>query len=190
MVVRKEEVMEQLSRVLTIIPQKYIEALLALLARLEGTDIEWAVGGDLGEMLRTIKVTPEAIEILTSREGAQKIAQTVKELNPGRVNLQTQELPRKAKVGEKEFTVYTRSHSFDFKIDSVSVKVYGDLQYKINSWDWGDKIEFTPEYVTIVGKRIAVVPLSLKYELYQMLGWTDRAEKIKVVLDRRNPQRS
>jgi len=42
MVVKKEEVMEQLSHVLTIIPKEYINALLALHAKLDGKNVLWA----------------------------------------------------------------------------------------------------------------------------------------------------
>jgi len=190
MVVTKEEVMEQLSRVLSIIPQKYIDALLALHARLEDKNIGWSISGDLGEELRTINVNPDCIEILTSKEGVEQIWEAMKEFNPTTIAFQTQQLSRNAIVEEKEYPVYVQSHYFDFSIDMTKVKVHGDLQYRIDTWDWGDKLEFTPEYTYLVGKKIAVVPLSLKYELYQMLGWTDRAEKIRQVLERRTPPRA
>jgi len=184
MVVKKEEVMEQLSHVLTIIPKEYIDALLTLHAKLDGKNVEWAVGGDLGEELRTINVEPDCVEILTSKDGSERIAEVVKEFNPNKIALHTQQLPRNAKVGEKEYTVFARSYYFDFNIGATKVKVYADLQYRIDSWDWGDKLEFTPDYVYIVGKKTAVVPLSFKYEFYQSLGWADCAEKIKQTLDR------
>lgn len=61
----------------------------------------------------------------------------------------------------------------------MKVKVHGDLQFKVDDWDWGDVLEFDPEYVYVVGAKIALVPLSVKSELYQNLGWIDRVEKIK-----------
>ncbi len=189
MVVTKEDVLEQLSRVLSIIPQKYIDALLALHARLEDKNIGWSISGDLGEELRTINVNPDCIEILTSKDGPEQIWEAMKEFNPTTIAFQTQQLSRNAIVEEKEYLVYVQSHYFYFNIDTIKVKVYGDIQYRIDSWDWGDKLEFTPEYTYLVGKKIATVPLSLKYELYQMLGWTDRAKKIRQVLERQHPTR-
>ncbi len=188
MVVTKDEVMEQLSRVLSIIPQKYIESLLWIHARLENKNVNWAIGGDLGEQLRTVNVEPQLIEIITSKEGAQKIAEEVKELVPTEIAIQTKQLTRNAIVNGIEYPVYFQSHCFDFNIKSTKVKVYGDLQYRIDSWDWGDKLDFTPEYVYLVGTKVAVVPLALKYEIYQLLGWTDRAEKIRRVLEIRRPR--
>jgi hypothetical protein len=63
--------------------------------------------------------------------------------------------------------------------------VYGDIQYKIDDWAWGDKLEFTPEYVNVTGVKIAVVPLQVKYEIYQKMGWAERAEKIETLIRRR-----
>ncbi len=184
MVVTKEEVLERLSRVLSIIPRKYIDALLVLHAKLVGSDVDWAVGGDLGEQLRTINVEPDRIEILTSRDSVPKIAEAVKNFNPSKLSFEVQKLSRDAKIEGKEYPAYVRSYYFNFNIGTIRVDVYGDIQYKIDSWDWGDKIEFIPEYVSLVGKQIAVVPLKLKYELYQQLGWTDRAEWIRQVMFR------
>ena len=63
---------------------------------------------------------------------------------------------------------------------TCTFKVHGDLQFKVDDWDWGDVLEFDPEYVYVVGAKIAVVPLSVKYELYRSLGWIDRVEKIRL----------
>ena len=79
-----------------------------------------------------------------------------------------------------------RSFFFEFNINDIKTKVYSDLQYQIANWDWGDKIEFTPDYILVVGERIAVVPLELKLNLYLGLGWVDRAAKIREVIDRKN----
>ena len=93
-----------------------------------------------------------------------------------------QQLPREATINDKQYPAYVRSHYFEFDLNSIKVKVHGDLQFKISDWDWGDKFEFTPGFVHVVNKKTAVVPLYVKYELYQNLGWTDRAEKIAWVV--------
>ncbi len=189
MVVKKEEVMEQLSRVLAIIPQKYIDALLTLHAKLDGKQVEWSVGGDLGEELRTVKVNPDCVEILTSKEGAEQIAEAAKEFNPSKIAFQTRQLARNARLQEKEYPVYARSYYFEFKIDTTEVRVHGDLQYRVDEWEWGDILQFTPEYVNVVGQKFSVVPLSLKYEFYQQLGWGDRADKVQQVLERQRARK-
>jgi hypothetical protein len=100
------------------------------------------------------------------------------------VLFQTQSLERKAFFEKKEYPVYARSYYFDFTLNGVKVKVHGDLQFKVGNWEWGDKLEYTPEHVSVVGTKTAIVPLQVKYELYQTLGWADRAEKISQVINR------
>ncbi|MCW3994832.1 MAG: hypothetical protein NWE98_01620 [Candidatus Bathyarchaeota archaeon] len=164
---------------LIVIPPRYVIALLKLHEKLEGKSIDWAVSGDLAEALRTVKLEPDCIEIVTSKEGANQIHSAVEAFNPEKVAYRVQRLPRDALIKDKEYPVYVRSHYFEFDVEGVKVKVHGGLQFKVDDWDWGDKFEFTPDTVYIVNKKTYVVPLSVKYEMYQRLGWTDRAEKIK-----------
>ncbi len=182
-----EKIKAQLNHVLAIIEQPYINALLSLHKRLAKKNIEWAVSGELGEALRTVQVQPNCIEIVTSKKGAAQIFLAVQELNPTGVFFQTHRLPRNAELGGKEYPIFLRSHYFDFAVDGVKVKVYGDLQFKIADWDWGDKLEFSPEHIYLIGLKTAVVPLSVKYEIYKSLGWADRAEKISQVLTKSMP---
>ena len=48
----------------------------------------------------------------------------------------------------------------------------------MGEWDWGDSLEFEPDYVYVVGVKVPIVPLKMKRELYTGLGWLDRASKI------------
>jgi len=170
---------EEFSPFLIIIPPKYVAALLKLYKKFEDKNIKWIIGGDLGEALGTVKVEPDCIEILTSKEGVQQIRETTGESDTKQIAFNVQQLPRNALVAGKKYPLYIGSYFFEFSVDDIKVEVYGDLQYKINDWDWGDKFECIPNIVNIVGKRIFVVPLSAKCELYQNLGWMDRAERIK-----------
>ena len=169
----------------TLIPLKYIDALSIFNSKLKDRNIEWAVSGNLGETLRTVHVEPDGIDILTSKEGAKEIFQSVHEYNPQKPKRLTETLSRPAAIGDKEYRIRIRSHFFEFNIDSVTVKVYGDLQFQIADWEWGDKIEFEPDWIFVVGQKMPVMPLQLKYDLYRGLGWIDRAEKVMKVLKRK-----
>jgi hypothetical protein len=177
-----QDYLDQLSTFLTIIPQKYVDALLTLQSKLHDKNIKWVVSGDLAERLRLVKVDPDFVEVGTSKDGAEQINQAVQEFKPQKVSVQTKQLSRNAVIGGKEFPVYSRSYCFEFIVKDVTIKVEGDLQFKVGNWDWGDVFDFEPEYVYVTGKKIAVTPLAILYELYQMLGWVDRAEKIAKII--------
>jgi hypothetical protein len=176
---------ELMNPLVTLIPLKYLDALLLLNSKLEGESFQWAISGKLGEALRTVHVDPDCVEIVTSKEGAKKIFQAVGEYHPQKFKLRTETLARPAVIGEKEYPVRIRSHFFGFDMSSVKVKVYGDLRFKIADWEWGDKLEFEPDYIYVVGQKMAVLPLQLGYYLYRGLGWIDRAEEVRKVLSRK-----
>lgn len=178
------KIKEQLSHVLAVIDPIYIDTLLTLHKKLQKEHIFWAIGGDLGENLRAVQVKPDCIEILTNRKGAAQIFMAFKEFSPKGVFFQTHRLERSAVIEKKEYPIFVRSYYFDFTLNGVKIKVYGDMQFKVGNWEWGDKLEFTPEHVSVVGAKTAIVPLQIKFELYQTLGWVDRAEKISQVINR------
>jgi len=176
---------QQLSPVLIIIPPSYVPALLKLHEKLEGKNIAWALSGDLGEALNGVRVRPDCIEIVTSKNGAEQIQESAIEFNPEPVAYRVQRLPRNALIGNVEQPLYAGSYYFEFQIDGIKIKVNGDLQFKVNNWGWGDEFEFTPVWVYIVNKKTAVVPLHVKLELYKNLGWSDKVEKINWVITNR-----
>ncbi len=176
-----KDIWNQLSHFVSAIPKQYVDALLVLYEKLENKNIKWVINGDLAECLRTVKVVPNCIEIVSSSEDVHKIFQAVQDFAPGQITFQSKMFSRNAVVDGKEFPVYIRCYYFDFNVNSVKVNVEGDLQFKVGEWDWGDIFDFTPDYVYVVGKKIAVTPLSEASELYRNLGWTDRVEKIREV---------
>jgi hypothetical protein len=179
-----QDILNKLYEVLFIVPTKYVNAILSLHQRFESKNINWIVNGDLAEALKTVKVEPDCLEIVCTKQDAEKIFQVVKDLNPSPINYQTKQLFRNAVVDGKEFPIYVRSYYFDFNLESVLVKVQGDMQFRVGDWEWGDIYIFAPEYVHVVGKKTSVTPLTIKAELYQYFGWIDRFEKVKVVIQK------
>jgi hypothetical protein len=165
----------------------YVAALISLQKRLFRQRIEWALWGDLGEALKSIPVRPDCIEIVTSRKGAAEIFLIMKNYAPRGIYFQTQILQRNAIVDGRELPVYLRSHYFEFNFEGVKVKVHGEPQLRIGDFPWENRLEFTPEYTYVIGFKTAIVPLAVKHEFYQRLGWTDRAERIGEVLLKRIP---
>ncbi len=171
-----------------VIPGPYLDVLLILHDKLKNVKDTWAVGGQLGESLRAVRNDPTSVEILTSEKGVEQIFQAITEYSPTVPTAKTEKLSRDALIEGKAYPTYLRSLYSEFQIRNIKVKVFGNLQIKINDWDWGDPLEFSPEFTIVVGKKIDVVPLAIKLELYTLLGWIDRAEKIKKVLARRKPR--
>jgi|GEM_PF-1494034 hypothetical protein len=169
---------------INLIPSKYVSAILKIHEEI-GQNALWALGGDLAEALQSVRVEPDCIEILTSKEGAEKIHAAVEQFDPQQITYQVQELAQKALIEGKEYPVYTRSYYFEFFVDGIKAKVEGDLQFRVGNWEWGDTFEFVPYIVYIVNKRTSVVPLYVNYELYQRLGWADRVDKITWVIANR-----
>ena len=180
-----EKIKAQLNKVLSFVDPVFIEALQSLHKALENEQIEWAIGGALGEALETIQVEPDCIEIITNKKGASRIFSAAKEYNPKPIEFRSIKLDRNASVAGIDYPVYIRSCFFEFFLGCVKIKVFGDMQYKINEWDWGDTLEFIPDFVNVAGSKTAVVPLEVKYDLYRNLGWTDRAQKIEPIIRKR-----
>ena len=181
MSITSKEFWDQFSHFVSVIPKQYVDTLLILHQKLEGKNIKWVVSGELAELLRIVKVEPDCIEIVTSKEDADKIFQAIQEFKPEQITFQTEHLSRNAVVNGKEYPINVRSYYFEFNVNAVKVKVEGNLQFKVGDWDWGDVFDFAPEYVYIVGKKTAVTPLSIASDLYRSLGWIDRVEKITEV---------
>ena len=188
MVTPESKLPRQISRVLNVISTPFLDALLILHRKLEEENIQWALWGDFAEALKIVKVEPDCIEIVTSENDTETIFKAVQEYKPERNDTKVRRLSRDALVGGVQYPLYVKSRFFEFSINFVRFEVNGDLRYRIDNWEWGDKLEFKPEYVTVVGKKIALVPLSVKFEIYKMIGWEDRAEKIKQAIERPKAQ--
>jgi hypothetical protein len=98
--------------------------------------------------------------------------------------MKERKLQRSAEVGSERYPVTVRSYAARLSVEGVRLDVYGDVQIKVGDWDWGDTLEFEPEFSHVVDVRIPVFPLRLKSELYLGLGWTDRASKISEAMAR------
>jgi hypothetical protein len=182
------EIPDQVRRVVNFVPMPFLDALLLLHSRRDLKGIDWALGGNFAEFLKIIKVDFDSVEIVATKKNAERIFEAVHDFFPSSMAQTIHRLDRKARISGAEYPVYIKSYFFEFKINKVSVKVYGDMQYQINGWDWGEKLEFTPEFIYVVGHKTALIPLFLKIEKYQMLGWNDRVEKIQAIT--RKPSRN
>ncbi len=139
---------------------------------------KWAIGGDVAEVISGVNVKPDHIVVLTTREGVDEITRRIAkyQLEPPRTD--ERELERDAKVDLKLHKVRIKSYTSRFSVEGSKLDVHGDLRIKVGDWDWGDPLDFEPDYVYVVGVKVPIVPLKMKSELYTGLGWMDRATKI------------
>jgi len=200
-----------------VLPQPLLKAMVKLAGTLKGLDEMWVIGGNAGELALGVGVTPDHLDILTTKKGCDAICalfsklqsppaatpvvatgdataspQTVPEKSPPPASsivptATSTKVEREAEIDGKKYPVYVWSHYAEFKLDGVQVKVYGDLQIKVGEWEWGTPLIFEPSNVNIVGATLPIFPLRLKSELYLGLGWMDRVEKISDAFTRSQP---
>ncbi len=104
---------------------------------------------------------------------------------PASRQVETQ-IKRNAEIEPKPLPITIKSYASQFNINGQRLNVHGDLRIKVGDWDWGDPLDYEPEYVYVVGVKVPVVPLELKTRLYMGLGWMDRVRKIHDAMARRH----
>jgi hypothetical protein len=147
-------------------------------AALKDAQAKWAFGGDAAEIIKGVNVRADHLEIVTTKAGTDEVCKLLAEyvtLAPAEVE---KKLTRDADVDAKMLPVHIKSHYAELAVDKVKVEVYGDLQYKVAEWDWGDPIDYEVEFVNIIGTNVPTLPLRLKSELDLGLGWLDRVALI------------
>lgn len=158
--------------------QNIIRCIRDITPKIQKTGAWWAIGGDLSEMMGGVGIQATHVEILTSKEGVQKISEALAEYGPTPITTVETKLDRDAEIEGKKYPVRVRSQRMDLKVHGAEVQVHGDYQMKVGEWEWGDPLEFKAPIVNIVGTRVPVMPIRLSSELYLTLGWSDRVDKI------------
>lgn len=153
---------------------------------LKDSSSKWAIAGNVAEVLSGVNVQPSHLEILTSKKGCDEISTKLEPYVTAKAAIIEKKLSRPAEVDLKHYPVSIRAYTSQFQIDETQLDVYGDLQIRVGEWQWGDPLDYQPDYVYTVGGKVPVVPLKLKNELYMGLGWEDRVRKIREAMIRRH----
>jgi hypothetical protein len=161
-----------------VLSKPLLEATIKLGEVLKDCPAKWAIAGDVGELLFGVNVDPDHIAVLTSAGGFEELRSRLKTFEVEPPSTVERKLARNAEVDLKQLPVKIKSYAGRFNIDGQRLDVHGDLRIRVGEWDWGDPLDYEPEYVYVVGVKIPVVPLKLKTELYLGLGWMDRVRKI------------
>lgn len=148
--------------------------------RLTGSIHEkWAIGGEAGEVMLGVNVKADRLVINTTKEGCEQIWEEMEEYRTLAPAPAEKKLARDADVSGQMLPVYVKSHYAELTVDGAKVEVYGDQQFKVGEWEWGDPLDFEPTYTFIPGgRRLPLVPLNLQSELAIGLGWLDIVQLI------------
>ena len=141
---------------LVVLSKPLLDATIIIGKALMDCENKWAVGGDVAEVISGVNVQPNHITILSTKDGCEEVARKLVKYQVEPPHDVESELARDAIV--------------DLKPHKVRIKV--------GEWDWGDPLDFDPDYVYVLGVKMPIVPLKMKSELYSGLGWTDRAIRI------------
>lgn len=171
---------------LVVVNERMLQATIKIGQLLNDCSETWGVGGDAGEILSGVNVHPDHITILTTTKGSEEANRKLQAFHVEGPSEVERKLERNAEIDHVALPVRTKSQTTRFTVDGERVDVHGDLRIKVGEWDWGDPLDFEPEYVYVVGVKVPVVPLKLKTELYFGLGWMDRVSKINQAMARRH----
>jgi hypothetical protein len=163
--------------------QPLLKAVIFLGGALKDLHAKWAIWGDAGELIKGVNIKTDHLEILTTEEGCEEICKLLASYVTLAPAMKESKLPRDADIDGKPCPVYVRSHYAELTINNARVEVYGDEQIKVGEWEWGDPLDYQPDYSYVTSTKVPIVPLRLKQELDLGLGWLDRLELISIALE-------
>jgi len=150
----------------------YLKVLEKIVSRLENKPIAWVVTGSLGMALQGVPVQVHDIDIQTDKDGAYEIERCLAEyvVEPVRYS-QSERI---------------RSHFGMVEIDGIKVEIMGDIQKRLGdeSWEEPVKVERYRRWVEVGGMRIPVLSLEYEYQAYLKLGRSEKAEMLRMWLQR------
>lgn len=150
----------------------HINALRLICARLEHTDIQWAVTGSLNMAMQGMLVEVHDIDLQTNEAGAYAI----EALFPEYVAQ-----PVRYLISER-----MRSHLGKLVIDGVDVEIIGGLQKLLADGEWEAPVDVGAHVCLVEVDAMQVPGLSLAYEVqaYLTMGRWKKAEKIRQWLEK------
>ena len=163
---------------LVVLSKRLLDATVTIGEALKDCTNKWAIAGEVAEVISGVNVQPNYIAILSTKDGCDEVARKLAKYQVEPPRNVEKELDRDASIDGNYHKVRIRSFSSRFDIEGSMLVVHGNLQIKVGDWDWGDPLDFEPDYVYVLGVKTPIIPLKMKSELYAGLGWTDRVIKI------------
>ena len=152
------------------IDPRTIAALLALHGALKGRGVRWAVMGSLSHALQGLKVQPNDIDISTDRRGAYRIEQLLE--------------PHVTRPVTYSQAHRVRSHLGELTLHGVKIQIIGDMETSTDNSTWTPLPHDHPRLITVAGAPIPVRTLEQEIQTYTRLGRTERAEKLRALIEK------
>ena len=150
----------------SLLPPTHLTALRIIYQRLADTDVVWALTGSAGLAIKGIPLTPNDIDIQTTRAGVEEFAR-----------LFAAEMVQEPFFWETE---YTQSWVARFEIAGVEVEVLGDIRHRDEDGGWDDppNLEAVRLFIQVAEMRIPTLSLDFEEEAYRSMGRNDKADLI------------
>lgn len=171
---------------LVVLDKPLLEATIEVGNLLKDCKAKWVLAGDIGEILNGVNVQPDHLTIITNVVGCEEISKKLEGFQVEAPRQVETQIKRCAEIEPKALPVTIKSYRSQFNLNGQRLNVHGDLRIKVGDWDWGDPLDYEPEYVYVVGVKVPVLPLEMKTQLYRGLGWYDRVSKIHAAMARRH----
>jgi hypothetical protein len=153
------------------IDSRYLEVLRKICARINDSNVNWAVTGSLSFAIQGVPIEPNDIDIQTDEAGAYEIESRFLEFVTQKVTFSS---------GDK-----IRSYFGVLMIDGIKVEIMGDIQKHLDGGVWEEPVDLGchKRIVEINGMQLPVLSLEYEYQAYLKLGRFERAEMLRRWLD-------
>lgn len=149
------------------IDSKYLEVLRKICARLNDSNVNWAITGSLGFAIQGVPIEPNDIDIQTDEVGAYEIEHIFSEFVTQKVTFSSADR--------------IRSHFGVLMIDGIKVEIMGDIQKRLDNGMWEEPVDlgYYKRIVEFKGIQLPVLSLEYEYQAYLKLGRFERAEMLR-----------
>lgn len=153
------------------IPERHVEVLRMLTARLPVSEINWALTGSTSFALQGIPLQVNDIDVQTDKGGAYEIESRFSEYSHRKVTFSTADI--------------IKSHFGALLIKDLEVEIMGAVQKRTEDGSWEEpvKVEQYRKYVTLRDFSVPVLDLHYEQQAAKRLGRLRKADVIKHYID-------
>ncbi len=149
------------------------ETLIYIVDLLKDVDQPWAITGSLGMAIQGVEIDIGDIDIQTNQLGSYQIEDQLSAFVVSRVRyLESENI---------------RSHFGTFRIKEIAVEVMGDIEKKLDDFNWIKPPDLSSiiRLIDLEGSLVPVLDLEYEKKAYLILGRSDTVRKVEDFLTRR-----